>query len=91
MEGRNTPIERPPMLGFKQSKFYRFYNQYFNLEFQLISTCFFKKFSISVATTDASAKKRGNLFMMNSVEILKIPAQPHALEDIMRSRFSKIS
>ena len=41
MEERNTPIERPPMLGFKQSKFdlsplRRVPNREL---FQLISTC----------------------------------------------------
>ena len=34
MEERNTPIERPPMLGFKQSKnlsFRKFYKVYISL------------------------------------------------------------
>ena len=94
MECRNTPIERPPMLGYKQSKIYflhkslhwRFINCLL-LIFQLICIYSLTKCHKWEDTMDAWAKRLGKVFMTTWVEIHKtLPLQP-VLEGITKSKF----
>ena len=87
MEERNTPIERPPMLGFKQSKSPPYFYPICLTMclFQLTCTCSTRRSASRVAMTAVSVRRPGSLSTMSWVGTPRTPARPPAPGGTMRS------